>query len=53
MRLYLHPGEEIADPDFDLNEVTPLARADSGWKFDVVGTGFEGTFGIEIEEVPP
>jgi len=50
--LYLHTGEEFADPAFDISKVKPLGNVDDGWKFDVKGTGFEGTFLIELEGVP-
>jgi PGAP1-like protein len=50
--LYLHTGEEFTDHRFDISEETPLENVDDGWKFDIKGTGFEGTFLIELEDVP-
>ena len=50
--LYLHTGEEFADSAFDISTLPPLENAEGGWKFDVHGTGFDGTFLIELEQVP-
>jgi hypothetical protein len=29
-----------------------MTEVNSGWEFDVQGTGFEGRFRIEIDQVP-
>jgi hypothetical protein len=29
-----------------------MTEVDGGWEFDVQGTGFEGRFRIEIDQVP-
>ena len=52
LKLYQHTDEQFAHPEFDLSKVKPLEAADGGWKLEVKGTGFEGTFIIELEEVP-
>lgn len=52
LMLYLHTDERFADPKFNLQNVAPMVKTGSGWKFDVEGTGFKGTFLIEIEHVP-
>jgi hypothetical protein len=52
LKLYLHTGEEFADPNFDISHFQPLDQMDGGWPFKVEGTGFKGIFQIELEEVP-
>ncbi len=52
LMLYLHTGEEFADSTFDISTMMPLENIDGGWKFEVKGTGFEGTFLVEFEDVP-
>ncbi len=52
LQLYLHTDEQFENPAFDISIMQPLEHADGGWKFEVRGTGFEGVFVIEIEEVP-
>ena len=52
VRMYLHTNEAFADEKFDLASVEPLTRTDRGWTFEVGGTGFSGTFQIEVDEVP-
>jgi hypothetical protein len=32
--------------------VKPLALTDQGWRFEVGGTGFKGTFQVEIDDLP-
>ncbi|MBD2180078.1 hypothetical protein H6S82_09660 [Planktothrix sp. FACHB-1355] len=42
-----------ATDNFDWTSDTEKMRyIDGGWEFDVSGTDFEGTFRIEIDEVP-
>ena len=54
LELYLHTTERFDLPDEQLNlgEKTKMAKVNGGWEFDVQGTGFEGTFRIEIDKVP-
>ena len=52
MKLYLHTGEEFAQEGFNPSNDREMRRTADGWEFDVLGTGFEGTFRIEIDQVP-
>jgi hypothetical protein len=52
MKLYLHTGEEFAQEGFNPSDDREMRRTAEGWEFDVLGTGFEGTFRIEIDQVP-
>ena len=52
LRLYLHTGEEFALDEFQPSTEQEMRIVADGWEFDVVGTGFEGTFRIEIEQIP-
>jgi hypothetical protein len=51
LKLYLHTDEQFESPGFDSSTIKPLEHAGGGWKFEVTGTGFEGVFVIEIEDV--
>lgn len=53
LRLYLHAGEEFAQPGFDASTLPQMRAVNGGWEFEVEGTGFEGTLRIELDEVPP
>ncbi|MGB3759758.1 MAG: hypothetical protein WBA07_25870 [Rivularia sp. (in: cyanobacteria)] len=46
LQLFLHPDEQFTD------NLIPLEFIDGGWEFEVRGTGFVGTFKIEIDIVP-
>jgi hypothetical protein len=47
--MYLHQDEQFrADP----SSGQLLAATSAGWQFDVAGTGFSGTFGVELDMVP-
>lgn len=46
VKLYCHDNERFTD------SVSPLTRADGGWSFGIKGTGFEGTFAVELDSVP-
>ncbi len=46
LELFLHPDEQFTD------NLIPLEFIDGGWEFEVRGTGFVGTFKIEIDVVP-
>jgi hypothetical protein len=52
LRLFLYTGEEFAGEDTDESIKPPLPHRDGGWQFEAVGTGFEGTFQIELDWVP-
>lgn len=45
------PGEEPADAP-EAQKAQEMEMTNGEWRFDVKGTGFEGTFGIEICTVP-
>ena len=47
LQLFLHPDEQFTD------NLVPMEFVDDGWEFEVRGTGFVGTFKIEIDVVPP
>ena len=62
LELYLHTNERFAQPNlqntFDDPKLQPeppvkMTAVDGGWEFEVGGTGFKGTFRIEIDSVPP
>jgi pimeloyl-ACP methyl ester carboxylesterase len=44
--LYLHSDERFSADD------KPMEKKDGGWEFEIGGTGFQGTFRIEIDDVP-
>jgi hypothetical protein len=46
LQLFLHPDEQFTD------NVIPMEFIDGGWEFEVRGTGFVGTFKIEVDVVP-
>ncbi|MBV6625037.1 MAG: alpha/beta hydrolase [Rivularia sp. (in: Bacteria)] len=48
LQLFLHRDEQFADQ----NNATVMEFVDGGWEFEVRGTGFVGTFKIEIDIVP-
>jgi hypothetical protein len=50
--LYLHTSEEFVRPGFKPSPEHEMRQTHQGWDFDVKGTGFEGTFRIEIDYVP-
>ena len=54
LELYLYTGEEFQslEREQDLLARTPMHEQDGGWQFNVEGTGFEGTFQIELDWVP-
>jgi hypothetical protein len=54
LELYLYTGEEFQslEREQDLLARTPMREQDGGWQFNVEGTGFEGTFQIELDWVP-
>jgi pimeloyl-ACP methyl ester carboxylesterase len=56
LELYLHTGEEFAREDFDPSRPSPdfsqMVKTPQGWEFEVKGTGFAGTFRLEIDRIP-
>ncbi|MBD1935378.1 MULTISPECIES: esterase/lipase family protein [Cyanophyceae] len=44
--LYLHTDERFSADD------KPMEKKDGGWEFEIGGSGFQGTFRIEIDDVP-
>ena len=48
LKLFLHTGEDFGNPDFS----SPMERVESGWEFNVEGTGFKGKSRIELNQVP-
>ena len=48
-QLYLHTAEDFAAGSAF---ASPMTATDTGWLFDVKGTGFEATFAIEIDKIP-
>ncbi|HEY9604235.1 MAG TPA: hypothetical protein V6C85_21650 [Allocoleopsis sp.] len=53
VKLYLHTGEAFAGVGFIPSAEDEMRQTPEGWEFDVQGTGFEGTFHIEIDRIPP
>ena len=52
LQLYLYTGEEFADGDDPLKNATPMQKVDDGWEFKVIGTGFSGTYRLELGHIP-
>ncbi|HEX6113314.1 MAG TPA: hypothetical protein VFZ10_13485 [Geminicoccaceae bacterium] len=52
LELFLYTGEEFAGEETDESTKPSLPHHDGGWQFKVAGTGFEGTFQIELDWVP-
>lgn len=52
LKLYLHTKEDFAQLGFNPSPQHEMRRTSEGWEFDVKGTGFEGTFRIEIARIP-
>lgn len=50
-KLYLHTDERFAAPGLTARG-SEMERVAGGWRFPVKGTGFAGTFRIEIDAVP-
>ena len=51
LQLYLYTGEEFADDDDSLKGATLMQRVSDGWEFDIGGTGFVGTYRIELDRL--
>jgi hypothetical protein len=52
LALYCHTDERFMAPDYVMNEGDRMRETGDGWEFDVVGTGFRGTFGLQLDHVP-
>jgi hypothetical protein len=52
LKLYLHTSEEFAQKGFEPAKENEMRQTPEGWEFDVQGTGFQGTFRLEIASVP-
>ena len=54
IELYLYTGEEFRSKELekDLVARTPMREHQKGWLIEVKGTGFSGTFQIELDWVP-
>ena len=54
VELYSYTGEEFQSKlrEEDLLSRTPMQAHGAGWRFDVKGTGFEGTLQVELAWVP-
>ena len=40
------------DPNYIVNDADRMRETADGWEFDVGGTGFKGTFGLQLDHVP-
>jgi hypothetical protein len=57
LRLYRHAGEQFMQKQENSHGFVPepedvMIETPTGWTFDVVGTGFSGTLGLELDYVP-
>ena len=52
VQLFRHADERFADPNFVSPAEDAMRKVKGGWEFDVTGTGFDGTFRIEVDTVP-
>jgi Predicted acetyltransferases and hydrolases with the alpha/beta hydrolase fold len=52
LKLYLHTDERFAQREFKPSKRDALKNEAGAWNFKIGGTGFEGTFAIELEDVP-
>jgi alpha-beta hydrolase superfamily lysophospholipase len=50
--LYRHEDERFMAPGYVPPQADKMPPDASGWTFSVSGTGFEGTFAIELDHVP-
>jgi hypothetical protein len=49
VKMFLHEDEQF---QVDPTSGTPLGTTADGWQFDVSGSGFSATFGVELAMVP-
>jgi hypothetical protein len=52
LKLFLHDSEKFQAQGNAAPDATPMTPTADGWSFNVTGTGFDGTFGIEIDHIP-
>jgi hypothetical protein len=53
LELYLYTNESFAQASLaDTEDSIKMDAIDGGWEFEVAGSGFKGTFRIEIDAVP-
>lgn len=52
LRLYWYPDESFAEAGFEPQPKDEMRKVAGGWEFDVLGTGFEATLRVEVDEVP-
>jgi len=52
LEIYLHTNERFAQPGFEPQPEEQMKKVNDGWHFEVGGTGFKGTFCIEIDRIP-
>ncbi|MGQ4649549.1 PGAP1-like alpha/beta domain-containing protein [Lyngbya aestuarii] len=52
LEIYLHTNERFSQPGFEPQPEDKMRKVNDGWHFDVKGTGFKGTFCIEIDRIP-
>lgn len=52
LMLYLHADERFATPNFQPSQDEKIPYINGGWEFNISGTGFEGTFRIEVDKIP-
>jgi len=50
VRVFVLPGEDFGPPDAPKG--AEASAGDAGWEFQVGGTGFNGTFRIELDAIP-
>lgn len=52
VQLFRHADERFADPNFASPPEDSMRAVKGGWEFDVTGTGFDGTFQVEVDAIP-
>lgn len=52
LQLYLYTGEEFSDTSDSFKNAIPMRKVGNDWEFDIEGTGFKGTYRIELESIP-
>lgn len=51
LQLYLYNSEDFAGDD-PMRNAIPMRKVADGWEFDAIGTGFSGTYRIELDRIP-
>ena len=52
LTLYCHTDERFMDPKYIVDERDRMRETTDGWEFDIGGTGFKGTLGVQLNHVP-